>query len=362
MKKFGVVMILLAISLSQAATYRFVGTEDNLWSNVNNWTKDGVAATVLPAAADDVRINASCLLNYNAGTIHNLQVGSGGAGDLTVEGGYVTATDGLCAVGFDSVGSLTINSGEVVLDSDSTIGCWGNKGTVTVNGGRLWVPALLVMAIYDNGGVFIDSEIIINGGSVDSYYFERKGGIINITNGSFRPWYSDGNVQNYIANGYIIGVGGQGSVTFNTGFWPHTGTGAHNMRPLPAIGAVVEVGDVELSWNNIVEPNHLGASVIVDVWFGTEPNKLSSNYTKVLSNLDVTGVVRSNVIVNASEVGTYYWQVDSDNGDADPNKIESTVFTFSTTNDASPVVDAGVNMITWINEPVQLAPTLLMTA
>jgi hypothetical protein len=145
MKKFGVVMILLAISLSQAATYRFVGTEDNLWSNVNNWTKDGVAATVLPAAADDVRINASCLLNYNAGTIHNLQVGSGGAGDLTVEGGYVTATDGLCAVGFDSVGSLTINSGEVVLDSDSTIGCWGNKGTVTVNGGRLWVPALLVI-------------------------------------------------------------------------------------------------------------------------------------------------------------------------------------------------------------------------
>lgn len=359
MKKFGVVMMLLVVSLSQAATYRFVGTEDNLWSNVNNWTKDGVAATVLPSTADDVRINASCVLDYNAGIIHNLQVGSGGAGDLTVEGGYVTATDGLCAVGFDSLGTLTINSGEVILDSDSTIGCWGNKGTVIVNGGRLWVPALLVTAIYDNAGVFIDSEIIINGGAVECYYFERKGGVINITNGQFRPWYSDGNVVPYITNGYIIGFGGQGTVTFDTVVLPHTATATHNMQPAPAIGSVTQIGDVELSWNNIIEPNDPGDLILVDVWFGTEPNKLSSNYVKVLSDLDVTGVQRSSMTVNAPAVGTYYWQVDTENGDGDPNKIESTVFTFSTTNDVAPTVNAGVNMITWINEPVQLAPTVL---
>lgn len=351
-------MVLVTGGLVQAATYRFVGTVDNLWSNIGNWTVDGNPAPGLPGENDDVRINASCLLDYDAGVVNSLQIGSGGPGDLTVDGGdiFVSAGGGLGAVGWDSEGMLTINSGTVHFTENMTIGCWANKGTLIMNGGRLW-SSKIYLSIYDDGGVFADSLVQLNRGVIEAYYIEIKGGQFDIGNGQLLIWYDDAGVQQYIANGFITAFDGEGTVIFDPIAFPSSITAEHNMHPAPDFYEVVPAGVVELSWDNL-DPNHPGASVIVDVWFGTDPNRLGTNYQKVLADEDVTDQIRSSVLVNAPQAGLYYWQVDTDNG-ADPNnKTASTVFVFEATVNLPPKVDAGSNMITWVGEPVLLNPAI----
>jgi len=126
------------------------------------------------------------------------------------------------------------------------------------------------------------------------------------------------------------------------------------MDPSPAFGVTVQMGDIELSWDNI-DPNHPGAPVSVEVWFGTDPNKLGPLY-QIVGAMDVTGESRSSVVVNVAETGKYYWQVDTDNGGE--SIVTGDVFEFYVTNDLPPVdVRAGVDMITWANQPVQLGGT-----
>ena len=99
--------------------------------------------------------------------------------------------------------------------------------------------------------------------------------------------------------------------------------------PTPEIGATVPAGDVDLSWTNM-DPN-VGPDVYVDVWFGTDPNKLSpSEYSKVPG---VSGFANTNsVTVSAPVAGTYYWQVDSYlEGTPTGNPIEGNVFRFYVT-------------------------------
>jgi len=137
--------------------------------------------------------------------------------------------------------------------------------------------------------------------------------------------------------------------------------GASN--PEPINGATVSAGNVELSWTN-ADPNTPGDSVYVDVWFGTDPNKLNpaADYTKVV-DATVDGENRISVTVDASAPGTYYWQVNSYINGAgninEPNMIEGPLWTFYTVSDQSPEIeDAGVDMITWSGQPVQLDPVV----
>lgn len=126
-------------------------------------------------------------------------------------------------------------------------------------------------------------------------------------------------------------------------------TAIHPVQPSPALDAIVSMGDVTLEWNNW-DPNKPGDQIVVDIWLGTEPNKLSPNYTKVVSGLNVTGQARSSVILNVPAAGTYYWQVDTNNG----VEQEDDIFTFEATDNLPPAVDAGPGFITWVGQPVQL--------
>ena len=132
-------------------------------------------------------------------------------------------------------------------------------------------------------------------------------------------------------------------------------TAIHPVQPEPYFDETLQIGDVTLEWNNW-DPSKVGDSVLVDVWFGTDPNKLGASYTKVVAGADVTGLARSSFVVNAPLVGTYYWQVDTSNGASTVQ--EGDVFSFNATNDLPPVVDAGLGFITWIGEPVSLNATV----
>ena len=132
--------------------------------------------------------------------------------------------------------------------------------------------------------------------------------------------------------------------------------------PDPEYDATIDpINPLTLSWTNL-DPIPPATSVYVDVWFGTDPNKLQPlTYSKVVT-------AGENVIsapVDASAEGTYYWQVDSYiNGPAhinEPNMIEGPVWRFNVISDLPPesVVIDTPEMITWSGEPVQLDATVV---
>jgi len=138
---------------------------------------------------------------------------------------------------------------------------------------------------------------------------------------------------------------------------------ADPMNPSPADGAVIAPGDVELSWTNlpsIIDPNN--GTVWVDVWFGTDPN-VPAEFTQVVT-AGVDGENRTSVTVSAPLLDPltptrYYWQVNSYlNGlGNDPNTGH--LYTFYVADLPPSSVDAGIDMITWSGEPVQLDGTVV---
>ncbi|MCF7954909.1 MAG: hypothetical protein K9M75_03810, partial [Phycisphaerae bacterium] len=131
----------------------------------------------------------------------------------------------------------------------------------------------------------------------------------------------------------------------------------------PKDGEAVASDEITFEWNNF-DPN--GATeTYVDVWFGTDPNKVTGpgagTYTKV-----VNGESISSFALTPDGAGVYYWQVDSylngkpttaggtvDYSTGDPCMIEGSVHMF--TNDGPIVsVDLGPVMVTWSGEPVDL--------
>jgi hypothetical protein len=119
----------------------------------------------------------------------------------------------------------------------------------------------------------------------------------------------------------------------------------------PEDRAVVEPGDVDLSWTNM--PPNVGDTVWVDVWFGTDPDALT-----LVVDADIDGENVTAKTVSASGFGTYHWQVNSYvDGSPTGSPVLGPVYSFFTDVPISSV-DAGADMITWSGKAVQLAPTV----
>ena len=135
------------------------------------------------------------------------------------------------------------------------------------------------------------------------------------------------------------------------------------MEPSPEDGEMVLPGDVELSWTNL-DPVTPGGPVYVDVWFGTDPNDTTGvNFTKIVT-ADIDGENRTSVTVSAPLLEEpsptpYYWQVTSYiNGSPTSDPNAGRLYTFYAADLPPSSVDAGVDMITWSGQPVDLAATV----
>jgi hypothetical protein len=129
------------------------------------------------------------------------------------------------------------------------------------------------------------------------------------------------------------------------------------MRPYPATGAYVSpASELELSWTNM-DPNNPSDPVYVDVWFGTEPNELNPAYdmAKILEG----GEDANSVKVDASDLGTYYWKVDSYiYGNPTDDPIIGGIWSFHAVTDVPVLLEAGDDMITWSGQAVKLEPDI----
>lgn len=119
--------------------------------------------------------------------------------------------------------------------------------------------------------------------------------------------------------------------------------------PDPADGEnVYYLTPVSLDWEN-PDPNTPGDPLYCDIYLGTEPNRLGA-MDKVTLGDDISEVDLNTtnfpVYGNLQNETTYYWFVDVH----DVNVIEGPMWSFVTTDNQAPVVDAGPDQTVWLGK------------
>lgn len=366
MKQIGMVLLLCCLAVSVQAIdahwqppadpNRIPGTPE-LWSKSVNWST-GIA----PNAADQTvwvatANSAPCLLDSGTWQINQLKLGEGSDqssnGRLIVKGILNTNLSGnwqgIGAWG-NQVGVLEIDGGQFNTYGGGHM--WiGNQGSGTVivrNGGQLNVGVgggAQMGHGWDGttgvGRTFIyDGLVTVNNWTTGSVhpntpsFIDISRGTLSIQGYRISPGWNDGAAVDRMAEqGRITGfreakfdkkvnidnpgTDRQNDVINNVVLkWNGSRTlvtAIHPQQPAPYFNDILVAGDIEFAWNNW-DPNMPGDAISVDLWVGTEPNKLSPNYTKVVSAMDVTGQARSSKVIKITAPGKYFWQVDTTNG------------------------------------------------
>ena len=118
---------------------------------------------------------------------------------------------------------------------------------------------------------------------------------------------------------------------------------SHSLNPIPIYGSTLGAGPAELQWT-LPEPNQPGGTVDCVVYFG--PNPVIENNPKVVDRQAAESV---SVTLEAGR--TYYWALDlydSSISTAGPYWL-APVFTFKTVGNMRPIVDAGDDVATWLD-------------
>ena len=345
------------------------------WSEPNNWS-NGYPGVDDQKPVFNVADAAECqVTTVTTSFSSNLVLGDGGPGGVLriMDGGSIEGGTGgaWCSIGYNNTARMIVEKGGLATFRSHLWVGHNNAdgiGTLDINGGTVRVDEMFGLDFYGNGGL---GFVNVNEGLLSLHNFNdtqsiRPGSNLDIRYGKvvFDGDHS-GKLTDELADGRITGFGLIGNVNVDLVDGNTTLTATHPMDPWPR-NKTVEAGDVKLEWTNS-DPNDPAGSVWVDVWFGTDPNKLDQRYSRYVTQDEATFVV-----VNAPDVeAKYYWQVDSyiygdptlvvyDNDDPEAfHVIEGEVWSFNVTNDL-PIedVNAGLDMITWHNEEILLAATV----
>jgi hypothetical protein len=379
------VIAILVIGANALAVH-WVGVADPntgvaLWSVPSNWS-----TALVPVAAEKTQLydnypeavidypGAVCgqlVLGDNGADVQNrLRIADGGSllsgsqggdtwtaagynrsGHITVERGGSMTTGARLGVGLVAatpttcVSTLNVNGGLVDITGNLQIGSVNHKGIVTVKRGGLlestaweWRDTTGVWSLMD-----IEFGSVVIGGDVTAA------------------------IPGLITSGALTGFGGAG--TINYGYDGVTTITANDPLNRSPVYTFVKSGSVNLTWSNMA-PVPPATDVWVDVWFGTDPNKLNpATYSKVVNKGKNTTSVT--VSAPAPSPTTYYWEVDWYRyGDpaivqykpADPNGPSVDVgedTLFDAVADTPPsVVITTPRTATWIGQPIQMNTTV----
>ncbi|HDS84934.1 MAG TPA: hypothetical protein ENN97_07065 [Phycisphaerales bacterium] len=302
-----------------------------------------------------------------------------------MDGGVIRKTGGgWSGLGYNHDGGTMIveEGGQVLLESHLWFGMEnGGIGRLVINGGYVRVADAVDLGRKAGGNGFLT----INDGIFRMRYypddFDEPGSLCDVRFGTLvidnNYATAPSRLWSRINAGTLVGFGGAGQLAVTREpFEGATRTivrATHPMDPWPGYRDVIpvpsgEIAPVDLVWTNL-DPNEPGNPVWVDVWFGTDPNKLSLAYSQeVATGQDVTTVTVNAPVFEGMRPTTYYWQVDSyiygdpavvDYDDPETPVIEGDVFRFDVNDDTPPTVAIDTpDTVTWINEPVQLQATI----
>lgn len=375
--------IALLMTAFAVANTEWIGDANDVanWGRAANWT-NGIPGTAAPAdvkAVFKVPGAVECQVT-DARACLDLVQGDGGPGGVlrVTNGATLTTTGDWMAIGYNNTAKLIVEEGGVCNFGGHL--WWGMHtgadSIVQIDGGFVTNTGSFGLGEYfgtagDHGQckVYINNDGELNihhwsGGLTSANPVFWNGSLIDIGFGRM-VIRNDSAAQatEYINAGKITGFGGLSTPTAVFANGVTTITAPDPMHRAPAYTTIL-AGDVDLTWTNLA-PVAPAADVWVDVWFGTEPNKLSLAYSKVLTK----GKNTTSVSVNApfvAEPTTYYWQVDSYlHGDPavvvyDVNNIVTGAVTpFNVTTNTPPsVAIVTPPTATWIDQPIQLDSTV----
>lgn len=345
------ISLLVAGSLS-AATRTFTGVVDQLWSNADNWD-------AIPGPDDKVRVRSEkpCIIDYDAGVI-NQYVGEGGTiGHLILIDGAQLSVRTWNIIGYNGgepdarhtieVLGGVLNGGhpDYSHQGRTNIGRQGYGHLIIDYNGQVNMLYQDMNVGYDNGG---DGIVDVRGGvlnlgpqTINLATHANGKAKLDFSGGVMTQAYSDGrlaSINDHIAAGTITAYGaitasyGTGTVIVETVEDTLIVKGLHPFNPVPEDNGDTVPGSTTLEWT-------VDAGTLVDVWFGTKADL--SDFTKIVNKQAVTSV---NVTTVAKQ--RYFWAVDTyPPGEAVPEI--GIVFDFTADNQA-PVVNAGDNVTTWL--------------
>jgi len=117
--------------------------------------------------------------------------------------------------------------------------------------------------------------------------------------------------------------------------------------------------DVNLEWvNDQLEPGDPN-KIFVDVWFGTDPNKVTGPNNGTYNKVVDAAEEEVSHLAQSLDSGTYYWQIEYYIGDpalGDPCFVEGVVHSFEVSDDEIPTAQIHTeNTMTWSDKEVQLS-------
>jgi hypothetical protein len=370
------------------------GYSDWKWTNgtQTNWS---VGIPVVPPAPGDPKavlgastIECRVTSMTGCGTFSMGDGANAGSKMRIVNGGTLYTsqggdTDSWSAIGYSAPTTMIVEDG-------GTLQIAGRLGIGWFTWAGVGQSQLLVEGGYVKVGATAPSNLQLGTDGADAalhpgYINVTKGGLIEVSGGLVFN-NSDGSNINLefgsivfssnqktlldtrIAGGKVKGWGGLTTPTavFSGGRTTLSAPDPYNRNPAYTI---VKGGSVNLTWTNMA-PVAPATDVWVDVWFGTDPNKLNpATYTKVLTQ--GKNATSFTVTAPAPTPTTYYWEVNWYRyGDpalvvykpTDPNGPsvdagEATPFTAVADTPPSVVINT-LPTATWIGEPLQLDSTV----
>jgi len=323
------------------------GGTDHLWSTANNWDNDTVPTSIDPASIDYPADTHCEIKDGVIAECETLRVGNAGAPtNLDISGGSLTAAGAYVGVdSYNGHGILNM-SGGLFATGSLQVG-WAGIGTVNMTGGVIELEDNLIIPGRTGEGM-----VKLFGGTIyaSELRLTSDKGLMDITMGEL---ILDGNdiemVQDYIDDGWLTAYHGQGEINMDynvTNEGKTTLSATALLDPVPADGAIIAPGEVELSWT-MLEPLLPGETVTVDVYF-TDDLELLEEFTnpgaiQIVSMQNVTSAV-----VQTQAKKRYYWAVDSYvfPGVA---PVLGPIFTFYADN-LPPRVDTGADIATWLQD------------
>jgi hypothetical protein len=350
------VTVCLCLAGGLRADTRWTGAKSNLWSDPANWT-NGV-----PDADQKAQFaNASapeCIMDMAGAQAKQLAVGDNSGGRLKLVGGDLTVVD------WSIIGYAQANAGE-------------QAGHLVVEGGVLNCQARLFIGFQGEGDLTVDKDGVVNvynqasgigqektgngnlylkggtmnlwaGGSSLSLYtgkahIDFSGGILTLTSTA----QNRDNFNRAITDRIITAYDGAGKVIVDTASTPGriVLTGLHPFLPAPIDGGRVSAGSATLNWT-LPDPCQPGKPVLVDVYFGTDPDFPVGGSVLTPQILKQKSV--SSVVVQTQPKTRYYWAVDTYFGNAqDP--VFGPIFSFVADN-LVPTVQAGDDAVAWLKD------------
>ena len=346
------ITLVLPLVLSNSASAIIFWDEggfDQLWSTVANWDTNTIPNSTEPVSIDGP-VNTHCEIKEGIiAECETLRVGNAGATtNLDISGGSLTASGAYIGVDNTAGHGILNMSGGLFSTGSLQVG-WAGTGTLNMTGGTIELSGNLVVPGQTGTGT-----VNLLGGTIyaSELRLTSELGSLNITTGTL---ILDGNdiekVQTFIDDGRITAYDGQGkfNLDYNVtaeGETKTTLSATALLNPIPADGAIIPPGEVELSWT-LPDPCVPGQQVPVDVYF-TDDLKLLQDFTdpaaiQIVSTLNVTSVV-----VQIQSKTRYYWTVDTYVGsESDP--VFGPIFSFTVDN-LPPRVDAGADIATWLQD------------